>query len=155
MCVYVIILVWWKWSCMIIHFSISALSAALHLRHCEFVSIQLLRFVSEVLFVHFLRQLSFQSVSGNDFTVLPAVDHVTSFDRCSVAGLWDWVCDLLYGGSSWAWQGKEKEGSSLTVTEENGASWGGENLFYTVHQLVIIIPRPLVFKCTHSFTVLR
>lgn len=119
---------------------------------CEY---SIAAFVSEVLFVHFLRQLSFQSVSGNDFTVLPAVDHVTSFDRCSVAGLWDWVCDLLYGGSSRAWQGKEKEGSSLRVTEENGASWGGENLFYTVHQLVVIIPRPLVFKCTHSFTVLR
>lgn len=81
--------------------------------HCGFVSFQLLCYSGEVLFIHSLWQLSFQLVSGNHFTVLPAVKHVSCFHQCSVAGLWDWACDLLYG---WV---------ILNLAEENeGSGWG-------------------------------
>lgn len=59
---------------------------------------KLMCYIREILFIHSIWQLPFQSVSGNDFTVLPAVERGSGFDQCSVAGLWDWVCDLLYGG---------------------------------------------------------
>ncbi len=42
------------------------------------LSFLLLCYVSEVLFIYSLWQLSFQSVGEKDFTVLPAVKHVTS-----------------------------------------------------------------------------
>ncbi len=90
-----------------IHFSISAILYSTY--HYKFVNFQLLCYVSEVLFIHSIWQLSFQSVSGNDFAVLPAVKHVSSFNQSSVAGLWDWVCDLFIWGSSWAQQGEKKE----------------------------------------------
>lgn len=75
-------------------------ASQLHILHSAYHlwEFKLMCYIREILFIHSIWQLPFQSVSGNDFTVLPAVERGSGFDQCSVAGLWDWVCDLLYGG---------------------------------------------------------